>query len=112
MKALVTGGSGFLGGAIIRQLLEAGYSVRSFSRNRHRRIECLDIEIRQGDITSPKAVIEACEDCDIVFHVAAKVGIWGRYRDYYNVNVRGTDNVIQACRTTGVSRLIYTSTPS
>jgi nucleoside-diphosphate-sugar epimerase len=112
MKALVTGGSGFLGGAIIRQLLEAGYSVRSFSRNRHRRIECLDIEIRQGDITSPEAVIEACEDCDIVFHVAAKVGMWGRYRDFYNVNVRGTDNIIQACRTTGVSRLIYTSTPS
>jgi nucleoside-diphosphate-sugar epimerase len=112
VKALVTGGGGFLGGAIIRQLLEAGYSVRSCSRNRHPKLECLDIEVCQGDITNSKAVIEACKGCDIVFHVAAKVGMWGRYRDYYKVNVRGTDNIIQACRATGISRLIYTSTPS
>ena len=112
MRALVTGGGGFLGRTIVQQLLEAGYSVRTFSRNRHPQLERLDIEIRQGDITSPKTVIEACEDCDIVLHVAAKVGMWGRYRDFYNVNVRGTDNIIQACRATGVSHLIYTSTPS
>ena len=112
MKALVTGGGGFLGTAIVRQLLNAGYSVRSFSRNTHPLLEHLDVEVRQGDITSPSAVVEACRDCDVVFHVAAKVGIWGRYRDYHNVNVCGTDNVIQACRATGISRLIYTSTPS
>jgi nucleoside-diphosphate-sugar epimerase len=112
MKALVTGGGGFLGRAIVQQLLKAGYSVRTFSRNRHPQLERLDAEVRHGDITSPLAVIEACQDCDVVFHVAAKVGIWGRYRDYHNVNVCGTDNVIQACRAAGVSRLIYTSTPS
>ena len=112
MKALVTGGGGFLGRAIVQQLLEAGYSVRTLSRNRHPQLEHLDAEVRQGDITSPLAVVEACRDCDVVFHVAAKVGIWGKYRDYHNVNVCGTDNVIQACRATGISRLIYTSTPS
>ena len=112
MKALVTGGGGFLGGAIVRQLLEDGYSVRSFSRNRYPKLDRLEVEIRQGDITSPTAIREACQGCDIVFHVAAKVGIWGRYRDYYNVNVRGTSNVIYACRSLGISRLVYTSTPS
>lgn len=112
MRALVTGGGGFLGGAIIRQLLEAGHSVRSFSRNRHPNLAPFGIEVRQGDITNPQAVIEACEGRDVVFHIAAKVGMWGRYRDYYNVNVRGTDNIIQACRAIGISQLIYTSTPS
>ena len=112
MRALVTGGGGFLGGAIVRQLLETGYLVRSFSRNKYPKLDRLDVEVRQGNITSPEAVNEACEGCDIVFHVAAKVGIWGRYHDYYNVNVRGTDNIIQACRSLGIGRLVYTSTPS
>jgi nucleoside-diphosphate-sugar epimerase len=112
MKALVTGGGGFLGGAIVRRLLETNYSVRSFSRSRHPKLDFLNVEVRQGDITNGHAVYEACEDCDVVFHVAAKVGIWGRVRDYYDVNVRGTENILQACRSLGISRLVFTSTPS
>jgi nucleoside-diphosphate-sugar epimerase len=112
MMALVTGGGGFLGGAIVRRLIENGYSVRSLSRNRYPKLDRLEVEVRQGNITSPRAVSEACEGCDIVFHVAAKVGTWGRYRDYYNVNVRGTHNIIRACRSLGIGRLVYTSTPS
>jgi len=112
MKALVTGGGGFLGRAIVRRLLEANYSVRSFSRGRYPKLDFLNVEVRQGDITSGHAVYKACEDCDVVFHVAAKVGVWGRDRDYYDVNVRGTKNILQACRSLGISRLVYTSTPS
>jgi nucleoside-diphosphate-sugar epimerase len=50
--------------------------------------------------------------CDIVYHVAAKAGIWGPYADFYRTNVLGTQNVIAACRQHGVRRLVYTSSPS
>ena len=55
---------------------------------------------------------EAAEGCDVVFHVAAKAGIWGSYREYYRANVAGTENVIAACRRTRHRRLVYTSSPS
>jgi len=112
MKALVTGGGGFLGGAIVRLLLKTGYSVRSFGRSKYPKLDVMNVEVRQGDITDRHAVYEACKGCNIVFHVAAKVGIWGPLGDYYNINVRGTENILQACRSSGISRLIYTSTPS
>lgn len=112
MKALVTGGGGFLGGAIVRELLRDGYQVRSFSRGSYASLEDLGVEVLQADLVDVERVREACCDCDIVFHVAAKTGIWGRYSDYYEVNVRGTENVISACRQEGVTRLVYTSSPS
>ena len=112
MKALVTGGGGFLGGAIVQQLLEEGYSVRSFSRGSYPELEALGVEISRGDLAEAEAVQEACQGCQIVFHVAAKAGIWGNENDYYQANVTGTKNVLTACRALGVSRLVYTSTPS
>ena len=112
MKALVTGGGGFLGGVIVHQLLEEGYAVRSFSRGSYPLLEALGVEISRGDLAEAEAVQEACQDCEIVFHVAAKAGIWGDEDAYYRANVTGTDNVISACRTLGISRLVYTSTPS
>jgi len=54
----------------------------------------------------------AVEGCDVVFHVAARVGGWGPRADYWRTNVLGTENVIEACRRHGVARLVYTSTPS
>ena len=112
MKALVTGGGGFLGGVIVRQLLEEGYSVRSFSRGSYPLLEALGVESSRGDLAEAEAVREACQDCQIVFHVAAKAGIWGNKDAYYRANVTGTQNVLAACRALGISRLIYTSTPS
>ena len=112
MKALVTGGAGFLGACLVRHLLEAGYNVRSFSRSNQLFIRDLGVEVVQGDIVDQQAVARACEDCDLVFHVAAKVGIWGRYKDYYAVNVCGTGNIVRACRSLRIDRLVYTSTPS
>jgi 2-alkyl-3-oxoalkanoate reductase len=59
-----------------------------------------------------QAVSGAFQDRDVVFHVAAKAGIWGEYSEYYAANVTGTRNVIEACLRNGITRLVYTSTPS
>ena len=112
MKALVTGGGGFLGQAIVRKLLKDGASVRSFSRNEHDGLRALGIEQVKGDLADAEAVASATEGCEVVFHVAGKPGIWGDYEDYHRTNVIGTQNVIAACGRQGVSRLVYTSSPS
>lgn len=112
MKALVTGGGGFLGGAIVRMLVEQGESVVSLSRATYPELSALGVEQRQGDLGNYGAVSEAVEGCDVVFHVAAKAGIWGNYEDFYRANVTGTQNVLEACRVHGVSKLVYTSSPS
>jgi len=112
MKALVTGGGGFLGGAIVRQLLARGDVVRSVSRGRYAALEALGVEQVQGDLADPGVAERAAAGCDIVFHVAARAGIAGRYADYHRANVIATERVIQACRTHGITRLVYTSSPS
>ena len=112
MKALVTGGGGFLGSAIVRRLVEQGTTVCSFSRQRHDKLDAMDVEQRQGDLADEAAVRVAVAGCDVVFHVAAKPGIWGPYEEYHQTNFIGTRNVIAACREHGVSRLVYTSSPS
>ncbi len=112
MKALVTGGGGFLGSVICRMLRERGEQVCSFSRGSHPGLTALGVEQFRGDLADKTAVIAAADGCDIIFHVAAKAGIWGRYDDFYNANVVGTENVIAACHTVGIARLIHTSSPS
>jgi nucleoside-diphosphate-sugar epimerase len=112
VKALVTGGGGFLGLAIVRGLRRRGTEVRSFSRHAHDTLDALGVAQLQGDIADAAALAAAVEGCDIVFHVAAKPGIWGDYEEYHRPNVIGTRNVIAACRAHGVRRLVYTSSPS
>jgi nucleoside-diphosphate-sugar epimerase len=112
MKALVTGGGGFLGGAIVRRLRSRGDEVRSFSRGDYPQMTALGVDVIRGDLADPEAVVSAAENCDIVFHVAAKAGIWGPYEEYYQANVLGTQNVVAACRRHSISRLVYTSSPS
>ena len=112
MTALVTGGGGFLGQAIVRALRTRGAEVRSFSRQAHVGLQSLGVEQLQGDIADPAAVSAAVQGCEIVYHVAARPGIWGNYEDYHLPNVTGTQNVIDACRAHAVRRLVYTSSPS
>ena len=112
MKPLVTGGGGFLGKAIVRQLRARGDEVRSFSRTPHPALSALGVEHACGDLDDPAAVARAVAGCDLVYHVAAKAGVWGAYDDFYRANVVGTRNVIAACRQHGVPRLVYTSSPS
>ncbi len=112
MKVLVTGGGGFLGGAIARRLRERGDDVAVFGRSDYPHLQELDIRTVRGDVRDVEAVRSACTGLDAVCHVAAKVGIWGRRRDFYEINVLGTRNVIDACRRAGVGRLVHTSSPS
>jgi len=112
MTVLVTGGGGFLGREVIELLLRRGLTVRSFSRGYYPDLEARGVMQVRGDLADADRVLEACLDCDLVFHVAAKAGLWGRYEDFYSANVIGTRNVIDACRAAGITRLVYTSSPS
>lgn len=112
MKALVTGGGGFLGSVITRMLRERGVVVRSFSRGAYPVLDSLGVEQFQGDLIDGDAVSVAMKDCDIVYHVAAKAGVWGPWREYYQANVVGTNNVLAACRQNRIRKLVFTSSPS
>jgi len=112
MQALVTGGGGFLGKAIVKRLRARGDEVRSFSRNPHPALIELGVEHCCGELGDAEAVMRAAQGCDIVFHVAAKAGVWGPYEEFYRANVLGTKNVIAACRHHAIKRLVFTSSPS
>lgn len=109
---LVTGGGGFLGRAIVRMLVSRGDDVRSYSRSRYAELDTLGVEQVQGDLADIHGLQRACKGAELVFHVAAKAGVWGPYEEFHQPNVVGTRNVLQACRDQGVGRLVYTSSPS
>lgn len=112
MRALVTGGGGFIGGAIACRLRALGHEVRSFSRGAYPGLEALGIEHVRGDLADAPSVLRAAEGSRVVFHAAANPGVWGPYREYHAANVRGTENVIAACRAHGIGKLVFTSSPS
>lgn len=112
MKALVTGGGGFLGLYIVEQLLERGDQVRVFCRGEYPRLTELSVEVARGDVRDRDAIAAACDGVDTVFHVAAIPGVWGPWERYHSINTVGTENVIAGCLQHGVGRLIYTSSPS
>ncbi len=111
-KVLVTGGGGFLGKAIVKQLIEKGADVSSFSRHRYPALNRMGVRQIQGDLANPTDVADAVKGMEIVFHVAALPGIWGAWDTYFKVNVTGTVHVIQACFQYHVQQLIHTSSPS
>lgn len=108
----MTGGGGFLGRYIVEDLMTKGHSVSIFGRSAQDELASLGVRVVQGDLQDADAVREACIGMDAVFHVAAKAGIWGSRESYFAVNVKGTRNVLEACRTNGIKYLVYTSTPS
>jgi nucleoside-diphosphate-sugar epimerase len=112
MHALVTGGGGFLGLYIVEQLIARGDTMRVLCRGKYSRLDELSVECLAGDVRDAAAVSRACAGVDAVFHVAAVSGIWGPWSHYHGINTVGTENVIAACRTHTVPRLIYTSSPS
>ncbi|RIK76784.1 MAG: 3-beta hydroxysteroid dehydrogenase [Planctomycetota bacterium] len=112
MKVLVTGGGGFLGGAIVRRLVARGDAVRTLQRGEYPALAVLGVECVRGDLSDAALVQAAVRGCDAVIHTAAKAGVWGPFEDYYRANVVGTRNVLAACRAVGVKRLVYTSSPS
>ncbi len=111
-RVLVTGGGGFVGSNIVRQLCQEGIECLVLGRSHYPEIEALGVRCLQGDICNPAFLLDCCRDVDTVFHVAALAGIWGRWEDYYRINVQGTENVLAACTKNKVRHLVYTSTPS
>jgi nucleoside-diphosphate-sugar epimerase len=109
---LVTGGSGFLGGAVVRRLVARGEAVRSLQRQDSPALRELGVDLVRADLADRDAVLRAAKGCDAVIHIAAKTGVWGPSADYYRANVLGTCNILDACRENGIRRLVYTSTPS
>ncbi len=111
-RVLVTGGGGFVGQAVVRRLVAAGREVVVAGRHRYPEVEALGARCAVGDIREGEFLNRAARGCEAVLHVAAKAGIWGRRRDYFSINLEGSERVIEACRANGIGYLVYTSTPS
>jgi nucleoside-diphosphate-sugar epimerase len=112
MHALVTGGGGFLGGYIVEALLARGDRVRSFGRGAYLTLAAQGVEIVRGDIRDNEALSTACFGIDCVFHAAALPGVGMDREAYRSVNQLGTELLLANCRRHGVSRFVYTSSPS
>lgn len=112
MKCVVTGASGHIGNVLVRKLLEKGYEVKAFVKRNENisYLEELNVEICYGDVQDIESLKKAFEGEEIVFHLAGLIDIGnGNKKLMYNVNVEGSKNVVQACKMTGVKRLVYTS---
>jgi nucleoside-diphosphate-sugar epimerase len=96
----------------VEQLVARGDAVRGFSRQAYPALDRLGVESVRGDICDLAAVRAAVAGVDVVYHTAAVPGVWGTWELFYSVNVRGTENVIAACQSAGVRKLVFTSSPS
>ncbi len=111
---LVTGGTGFLGRRLVERLLSAGRSVVVLARRPAPDLVARGVRFISAslDHPDPSALTTACTGIETVFHVAARVGVWGRYDDYFRTNVLGSRALVDAARTAGVRHFVHTSTPS
>ena len=112
MKILVTGGGGFLGTYICKELKNKNYEVVNFSRHNYSHLEALNIPTIKGDLTDKKSIQKALEGIEAIFHVAALAGVWGNPNSFFSINTQGTINLIEAAKEQGIKYFIYTSTPS
>jgi nucleoside-diphosphate-sugar epimerase len=113
MKTIfVTGGTGFIGSNLIRELAKEDYRIKALSRSGSnlRFISRYDIDIVKGDIRNLKEVKNAMDGCDIVIHLAALARDWGRKKDFYDINVGGTKNILKSIDKNKIKFLIYLST--
>ncbi len=111
-KIVVTGGGGFIGSGIVRALIKKDEQVTVIGRSEYPELARLGVECLRGDITDRPFMDTALRGADIVYHVAAKIGIWGAWRDFVSTNVDGTTTVLKSCLGNNVPALVYTSTPS
>ncbi len=112
MRVLVTGGGGFLGRAIVAELVARGHEVASASRARHPELEARGVRTFQVDLSDAAALDAATAGQHAVIHAAALTGVWGPRSAYLRTNLEGTRNVLAATRRQGIPRLVYTSSPS
>jgi nucleoside-diphosphate-sugar epimerase len=109
MRVLMTGATGFLGRALAKRLVDDGHALAAIVRGADASLDALGVETIEGDATSLDAVIAAAAGRDAIIHCAACTDPFARIDDYYDANVRATDNVLAACEVASVSRLVFTS---
>lgn len=112
MHTFVTGGTGFIGGAVVRHLLQAGHNVKALVRRgaNTRQLHGLPVERVEGDLRDRESLCGGMAGCGWVFHVAALYSYWGHsWKDFYEANVEGTRQVLEVARDAGVERIVYTS---
>jgi nucleoside-diphosphate-sugar epimerase len=112
MSTLVTGGTGFLGRRLVTRLLAEGRQVAVLGRTPAPDLEAQGVRFIRASLDDAAAVSAACAGIETVYHTAAKVGVWGRHREFFQTNVLGTRALLAGCKQHGVARFIYTSTPS
>ena len=113
MKALVTGATGFVGGAVARALVRAGVDVRVLARPESdlHNLEGLTVERVVGDLRDPASLRQSLTGCQQLYHVAAHYALWAKDpRIFYDINVTGTRNVMEAASAVGIQRTVYCST--
>jgi nucleoside-diphosphate-sugar epimerase len=108
----VTGGSGFIGGALIARLVAEGRPVRALARSDHAaaKVEALGAEAVRGDLGDRDSLAAGAAGCATAFHLAAHLGEWGPWEDFERGNVEGTRNVLAACEAAGVKRFVHCGT--
>ncbi len=111
MQALVTGGTGFIGSHLTDELIEQGYKVRVMRRTTSTTKALIGkkASFALGDLTDPESLVRACEHVDVVFHVAALPRDWGPKKTFFDINVDGTKNLLDACVKNKVPRFVFMS---
>ncbi|GHU61695.1 dTDP-4-dehydrorhamnose 3,5-epimerase [Clostridia bacterium] len=112
MKVLITGATGFLGKYIIEEFATHNCDIVAFGRNERVGNTLSDCQFIKGDFTRPDEICAALDGVDIVVHAGALCTVWGKWKDFYQANVVGTQNVLEACIAHGVKKFVYISSCS
>lgn len=113
MKVLITGATGFLGKYVVKELKNNGYQVVAFGRNEKIGKALIDsnVEFFKGDIENKEDLLRAFQGCSAVIHAAALSTVWGKWNNFYKVNVLGTRNIVEICEKQDL-KLVFVSSPS
>jgi nucleoside-diphosphate-sugar epimerase len=111
-SAFVTGGSGFIGGRLIKRLVGGGARVRALARSdaSAAKVKALGAEPARGDLEDPASIATGADGCEVAFHLAAHLGDWGPWEEFERANVTGTRNALEGCARAGVGRFAHCGT--